>query len=84
MLRVRFEPATTALLVDKKHLDAELEDFKLFAMAKLNLGKGSVKHYVRRVKAFLVTKNSITDKDVQAYIQAKKEVCKPDYREQHN
>jgi integrase len=68
-----------SFIVNNDRLAADLEDFKLFAMAKLNLSKESVKHYVRRVRVFLVNRASVTDKDVQAYIQAKKEVCKPDY-----
>jgi len=57
----------------------DLEDFRLFAEAKLNLCKETAKHYVRRVRAFLKDRASVTDRDIQLYIQEKKEKCKPDY-----
>jgi len=71
----RLELATT---VFKVNLD-DLEDFKLFARAKINLGKGTVKHYVSRVRTFLRNRDFVTDKDVQLYVQKKKETRKPDY-----
>jgi len=73
--RAGLEPATTVLVVDLEDLEA----FRLFAQAKLNLSKETVKHYVRRVKAFLRSRNTVTDRDIQIYIQEKKEKCKPDY-----
>ncbi len=73
--RAGLEPATTVFKVDLRNL----EDFKLFARAKLNLGKETVKHYTCRVRAFLKNREFVTDKDVQIYIQQKKEKCKPDY-----
>jgi len=73
--RAGLELATTVFKVDLN----DLEDFKLFARAKLNLGKETVKNYVCRVRAFLKNRDSVTDKDVQIYIQEKKEKCKPDY-----
>lgn len=45
----------------------------------MNLGKGTVKHYVCRVRTFLRNRDFVTDKDIQVYIQNKKEKCKPDY-----
>jgi integrase len=60
-------------------VENDLEDFKLFACAKLNLSKETVKHYVRRVRAFLLNRTVVSDKDIQIYIQEKKETCKPDY-----
>ena len=77
--RAGLEPATTVLYVDTENMLKDLEDFKLFARAKLNLSKETVKHYVRRVKAFLRDRNAVTDRDVQAYINERKESCKPDY-----
>jgi hypothetical protein len=44
---VLLEPATTSLPVN-------LEDFILFAQAKLNLTKLTAKQYSRRIKAFLI------------------------------
>ena len=57
----------------------DLENFKLFAQAKLNLSKETVKHYVRRVRAFLRDRTLVNDRDIQVYIHKKKEECKPDY-----
>lgn len=73
--RVGLEPATPSMLVE---LD-DLRDFQLFAQAKLNLSKETVKHYVRRVKAFLRDREVVKDKDIQLYVQAKKENCTPNY-----
>lgn len=60
-------------------VENDLEDFKLFAYSKLNLSKETVKHYVRRVRAFLENRSVVTDRDVQIYIQEKKDNCKSDY-----
>ena len=57
----------------------DIEDFILFAQAKLNLTRLTAKQYSRRVKAFLKGKNSVTDKDIQIFIQQKKESCTPNY-----
>jgi integrase len=73
--RAGFEPATTVLEVD---LD-DLEGFKLFAEAKLNLSYETVRHYASRVRAFLKDREIVSDRDIQLYIQQKKETCKPDY-----
>jgi integrase len=73
--RAGLELATTVFNVN---LD-DLEDFKLFARAKLNLGKQTIKNYVSRVRTFLRNRDFVTDKDIQIYIQKKKETCKPDY-----
>ena len=72
--RAGFEPATT-LIVELE----DLENFRLFARAKLNLSTETVKHYIRRVRAFLRNRTLVTDRDIQVYIQEKKENCKPDY-----
>jgi integrase len=45
----------------------------------LNLGKDTARHYTSRVRAFLKDRAIVSDKDVQAYIQDKKEKCSPDY-----
>ncbi|MCK4481816.1 phage integrase N-terminal SAM-like domain-containing protein [Candidatus Bathyarchaeota archaeon] len=75
MPRTGFEPATTRLEVNLK----DLEDFKLFAEAKLNLSYETVRHYASRVKNFLKEREVVSDRDIQLYIQKKKEKCKPDY-----
>ena len=75
VLRAGLEPATTSLTVDLN----DIEDFILFAQAKLNLTKLTAKQYSRRVKAFLVGRSSVTDKDIQIFIQQKKEKCTPNY-----
>jgi len=71
--RAGFEPATTVIVND------DLEDFKLFAKAKLNLANDTVRHYVSRVKAFVRDRSVISDRDIQLYIADKKQNCKPDY-----
>jgi integrase len=76
--RAGFEPATT-LFLENKRLKRDLEEFKLFCLAKLNLSKETVKHYVRRVKAFLEGRSVVSDRDIQLYIAEKKQTCKPDY-----
>jgi len=73
--RAGFEPATTVFKVDLK----DLEDFRLFAEVKLNLSYETVRHYASRVRAFLKDREVDSDRDIQLYIQAKKEKCKPDY-----
>jgi integrase/recombinase XerD len=73
--RAGLEPSTTSVPVDLN----DIEDFILFAQAKLNLTKLTAKQYSRRVKAFLVGKSSITDRDIQVFIQKKKESCTPNY-----
>jgi len=73
--RAGFEPATTVLKVDLK----DLEDFKLFAKAKLNLSQGTVYHYMSKVRTFLKHRKTVTDKDIQYYIEKKKKECCLDY-----
>jgi integrase len=73
--RAGLELATTSLNVDFDDLD----DFRLFALAKLNLSNVTVTHYLRRVKAFLRKRSFVTDRDIQVYIQKKKESCTPNY-----
>jgi integrase/recombinase XerD len=73
--RVGLELATTSLPVNLN----DIEDFILFAQAKLNLTKRTAKQYSRRIKAFLKGRNSVTDKDIQIFIQKKKESCTPNY-----
>jgi hypothetical protein len=51
VLKARFEPATT-FFIEKKKLSGDLEDFKLFAVATLNLSKETVKRYARAFKIF--------------------------------
>ena len=73
--RTGLEPATTSLQVNLN----DLEDFILFAQAKLNLTTLTAKQYSRRVKAFLFGRSSVTDRDIQVFIQKKKENCTPNY-----
>jgi integrase len=77
--RAGFEPATTPLRIDAELLNEDLESFRLFAMAKLNLTKLTASQYICKVRKFLDGRTAITDRDVQLYIQAKKETCVPDY-----
>ena len=70
------ELATTAFDVDLE----DLEEFKLFAQAKLNLSRISVVQYTRSIKAPLKEIDIVTDRDIKVYIQKKKErSCTPDY-----
>ena len=62
-----------------KDLFEDLENFKLFARAKLNFGKETVCNYVQRIQAFLRDRTIVTNRDVQAYTNEKKEICVPDY-----
>ncbi len=79
MPRTGFELATTSECYRNKDLFEDLENFKLFARAKLNLGKETVCNYVQRIQAFLRDRTIVTNRDVQAYINEKKEICVPDY-----
>jgi len=76
--RAGFEPATS-LFLEKKRLKRDLEDFRLFCLAKLNLSGETAKQYVRKVRAFLERVNGeICEKDVQKYILEAKEKYVPD------
>jgi len=72
--RAGFEPATTRYQVED-----DFEDFRLFALAKLNLNKLTVSQYICKVKGFLKDRTAFTDRDVQAYIQERKGNCTPYY-----
>jgi len=61
--RVGLEPATTSLHVNLN----DLEDFILFAQAKLNLTKLTAKQYSRRVKAFLKGRSFVNDRDIDVF-----------------
>ena len=73
--RAGLEPATTSLPVQL----TDLEDFLLFAQAKLNLTKLTSVQYLRRIKAFLDGRSFVTDRDIQVYVQKKKETCTANY-----
>jgi len=76
--RAGLEPATT-LFLEKKRLKRDLEDFRLFCLAKLNLSVETAKQYVRKVRAFLKRVNDrVCEKDVQKYILEAKEKYVPD------
>jgi integrase len=77
--RAGFEPATTPLRFEKELLNDDLESFRLFAMAKLNLSKLTASQYICKVRPFLEGRDSVSDRDAQTYIQKKKETCSPDY-----
>jgi len=72
MPRAGFEPATTALVLEKECLNEDLENFRLFAMAKLDLAKLTASQYICKIRPFLEGKTVVTDKDAQAYIKMKK------------
>jgi integrase len=72
--RAGFEPATTVFKVEN-----DLEEFGLFAVAKLNLSKLTASQYICKLRAFLKDRTAVTDRDVQTYIQAKKECCSAGY-----
>jgi integrase len=77
--RAGFEPATTRFTVDQERLNEDLENFRLFVVAKLNLAKLTASQYICKVRQFLENRAFFTDRDVQTYIQAKKETCVGDY-----
>ena len=64
MPRAGLEPATTSLTVNLN----DIEDFILFAQAKLNLTKLTAKQYSRRVKAFLKGRGFVTDREIQILV----------------
>lgn len=72
MPRAGFEPATYSV-------SDELEYFRLFAVAELNLSKLTASQYICKVRQFLEGRESFSDIDVQNYIKGKKDTCAPDY-----
>ena len=79
MPRAGFEPATTVSFSNNREFLRDLEDFKLFAKAKLNLSQGTVYHYTSKIRTFMRNRKIVTDKDVQSYIAKKKQECCLDY-----
>ncbi len=77
--RAGFEPATTLSFSDNKQILKDLEDFRLFAKSKLNFSQGTVYHYMSKMRAFLPDRKTITDKDIQCYVEKKKRECCLDY-----
>ena len=77
--RAGFEPATTLSFSDNKQILKDLEGFRLFAKAKLNFSQGTVYHYMSKMRTFLLNRKTITDKDIQCYIEKKKQECCLDY-----
>jgi hypothetical protein len=51
--RAGFEPATTVSFSNNKEFLRDLEDFKLFAKAKLNFSQGTVYHYTSKIRTFM-------------------------------
>ena len=79
MPRAGFEPATTFSFSNNKEFLRDLEDFKLFAKSKLNLSRGTVYHYTSKIRTFMINRRTVTDKDIQEYIEKKKQECCLDY-----
>jgi integrase len=77
--RAGFEPATTVSFSNNKEFLRDLENFKLFAKAKLNLSQGTVYHYTSKIRTFMLNRKVVSDKDVQEYIERKKQECCLDY-----
>jgi integrase len=77
--RAGFEPATTVSFSNNKKFLRDLENFKLFAKAKLNLSQGTVYHYTSKIRTFMINRKIVTDRDVQEYIEKKKQECCLDY-----
>ena len=76
--RAGFEPATTEELIFSDN-EQFLEDFRLFAKAKLNFSQGTVYHYVSKIRTFMKDRKTVTDRDVQCYVEKKKQECCLDY-----
>ena len=79
MPRAGFEPATTVSFSNNKEFLKDLQNFKLFAKAKLNYSQGTVYHYTSKIRTFMRDKKTLNDKDVQIYIEKKKQECCLDY-----
>jgi integrase len=79
MPRAGFEPATTVCFSNNKDFLRDLENFKLFSKSKLNLSQGTVYHYTSKICTFMLNRKSVTDRDVQEYIEKKKQECCLDY-----
>jgi integrase len=79
MPRAGFEPAITISFSNNKAFLSDLEDFKLFAKSKLNLSRGTVYHYTSKIRTFMINRKTVTDKDIQEYIEKKKQECCLDY-----
>jgi len=79
--RAGFEPATTkqASLGNWSDFQRDLEDYKLFLKSKMNFSQSTVYHYTSKVRRFLKGRTSVTEKDIQLYIEKKKQECVPDY-----
>jgi integrase len=75
MPRAGFEPATTVSFSDNKGFLRDLEDFKLLAKAKLNLSQGTVYHYTSKIRTFMLNRKTVSDRDIQRYIEKKKQEC---------
>jgi hypothetical protein len=81
MPRAGFEPATTPAVSFSSYeaFLSDLEDFKLFAKSKLNFSQGTVYHYTSKLRTFMRNRKTVTDKDIQFYIEKKKQECCLDY-----
>jgi integrase len=79
--RAGFEHATTPVISFLSYEDflRDLEDFKLFAKSKQNLTQGTVYHYTSKLRTFMRNRTTVTDKDIQLYIEKKREECVLDY-----
>ena len=83
MPRAGFEPATTrqetVRFSSYEDFIGDLEDFKLFAKSKLNFSQGTVYHYTSKIRAFMQNRDCVSDKDIQNYIEKKKQESCLDY-----
>ena len=79
--RAGFEPPTTNQdsLGNWNDFQRDLEDYKLFLKSKMNFSQSTVYHYTSKVRRFLKGRTSVTEKDIQLYIEQKKQECVPDY-----
>jgi hypothetical protein len=75
MPRAGFEPATTVRFSNNKEFLRDLENFNLFAKAKLNLSQLTVYHCTSKIRTFMLNKETVTDMDIQRYIEKKQECC---------
>ena len=81
--RAGFEPATTeqdlVSFNDNEQFLKDLEDFKLFAKSKLNFSRETVYQYSSKIRTFMHNRLTVTDRDIQCFIDKKKQECCLDY-----
>ena len=79
--RAGFEPATTkqASFGNWDEFQRDVENYKLFLKSKMNFSQSTVYHYTSKLRTFLKDRKAVSDKDIQLYIEQKKQECVPDY-----